>query len=204
MKKLRSLLLIGLAVAMVCSLAACSGTSDQDTASEHVSDTVSVTSEGATESNSQVPETSSEAASEPAYSEAPDKTVSAGGSSSGSSASKSTGTGNQKKTSDKKKETTTRKETNTKKETTTKKETPAINPSEIQSEINAYIASKGWEVNSSLTPSNAGWSDRISINGDLSTKEYIIENLKWLVDEFPPSFGKYCYFDGKYFYVLYD
>lgn len=201
MKKIRSLLLIGLAVAMVCSLAACSGTSDQDTASENVSDTVSVTSEEATESNSQVPETSSETASEPASSEAPDKTASAGGSSSGSSASKSTGTGNQKKTSDKKKETTTKKETATKKETTTKKETPAINPSEIQSEINAYIASKGWEVNSSLTPSNAGFNGAISMN---QSKEKLIADLKYDVDEFPPSFGKYCYFDGTYFYILYD
>lgn len=108
-----------------------------------------------------------------------------------------------KKQATTKKQTTTKKKTTTKKQTATKKQ-ESINPAEIQREINNYIASKGWEVNSSLTPSNAGWSDKISINGDLSTKKYIIDNLKWLVDEFPPSFGKYCYFDGKYFYVLYD
>lgn len=81
------------------------------------------------------------------------------------------------------------------------KENEKIDASAIQKEINAYIASKGWEVNSSLTPSNAGWSRRISCNQSQSN---IIKSLKYDVDEFPPSFGKYCYFDGQYFYVLYD
>lgn len=76
-----------------------------------------------------------------------------------------------------------------------------INPAEIQSEINAYIASKGWEVNAALTPSNAGYNGPISIH---QSKSKIIADLKYDVDEFPPSFGKYCYFDGEFFYILYD
>lgn len=82
-------------------------------------------------------------------------------------------------------------------DTTTEK----IDPKKIQEEINKYIASKGWEVNSSLTPSTSGWSDKISIH---QSKRDIISSLKYYVDEFPPSFGKYCYYDGHYFYVLYD
>lgn len=87
--------------------------------------------------------------------------------------------------------------------TTTKPAEEKINPAEIQAEINAYIASKGWEVNSSLRPNNAGWSRRIS--GDQS-KQRIIQSLKYDVDEFPPSFGKYCYYDKaeNVFYILYD
>lgn len=87
--------------------------------------------------------------------------------------------------------------------TTTKPAEEKINPAEIQAEINAYIASKGWEVNSSLTPQNAGWNGAISAN---QPKSKLIADLKYDVDEFPPSFGKYCYYDAKAeeFYILYD
>lgn len=85
--------------------------------------------------------------------------------------------------------------------TTTKPAEEKINPAEIQSEINAYIASKGWEVNSSLTPQSAGWSNRYSISYG---KSELISRLKEEVNytEDIASFMMYCYYDGSGFFTI--
>ena len=116
-----------------------------------------------------------------------------------------------KKESTTKKETTTQKQTTTKQETTTKKETTTqknVTAKEVQDQVNAYIKSKGFIFDPSLTPSTAGWYGQISRIQDALNDGSTLRNCKGYVDilltETDPSrTAAYCYYDSEAFYVLY-
>lgn len=102
------------------------------------------------------------------------------------------------------KKTTTKKQTTTKKKTTTKKNVTAA---EVQSQVNAYIRSKGYTVDTSLRPNNSGWSGEISgLQEDLNNGD-TLRNCKGYVDieiaNGYPGMALYCYYQGNDFYILY-
>lgn len=103
-----------------------------------------------------------------------------------------------------KKQTTTKKVTTTKKKTTTKKNVTA---KEVQNQVNSYIRSKGYTVDSSLRPNNAGWSGQISDRQDSLNDGTTLKNCKGYVDiEIANGYSGmslYCYYDGNDFYILY-
>ncbi len=102
------------------------------------------------------------------------------------------------------KKTTTKKQTTTKKKTTTKKNVTAA---EVQSQVNAYIRSKGYTVDNSLNSGNSGWSGRISTRQDSLNDGTTLKNCKGYVDieiaNGYPGMALYCYYDGSYLYICY-
>lgn len=106
-----------------------------------------------------------------------------------------------------KKTTTTKKATTTQKATTTKKTTTVKNvtPSEICSQANAYIRSKGKNVDTSLRPNASSWRGQITNRQDHMNEGKSLKLCKEYVD-LAISEGAvdlYCYYDGSAFYILY-
>ena len=103
-----------------------------------------------------------------------------------------------------KKQTTTKKVTTTKKKTTTKKNVTA---KEVQNQVNSYIRSKGYTVDSSLRPNNAGWSGQISKTQDALNNGRMLQLCKEYVEiEISNGYSGmslYCYYDDTSFYILY-
>lgn len=119
--------------------------------------------------------------------------------------------------------TTTKKETTKKPETTTQKKTTTttnaftttttsknVSPAEVQKQVNAYIKSKGIAVDSSMTPSNASWTNRISRTQNDLNSGYSLEHCRDHVDWVIKMCGgadtilsMYCYVGSDYFYILY-
>lgn len=103
-----------------------------------------------------------------------------------------------------KKQTTTKKVTTTKKKTTTKKNVTA---KEVQNQVNSYIRSKGYTVDSSLRPNNAGWSGQISKTQDALNNGRTLQLCKEYVEiEISNGYSGmslYCYYDDTSFYILY-
>lgn len=94
--------------------------------------------------------------------------------------------------------------------TTTKATTTVKNVSakDVQAQVNSYIRSKGITVDSSLNPSNSGWSGRISATRQDSLNDGTsLRNCKSYVDSEIASMGTdislYCYYDGTFFYICY-
>lgn len=111
-----------------------------------------------------------------------------------------------KVTTTKKKSTTAKKKVTTKKKTTTtKKSTKNVTPSEICSQANAYIRSKGKNVDTSLRPNASSWrgqiSDRQDVMNDGTALRLCKEYADLAISE--DAVRLYCYYDGNDFYILY-
>jgi cytoskeletal protein RodZ len=112
-----------------------------------------------------------------------------------------------------KKVTTTQKQTTTKKVTTTAKATTTVKnvtPQEVQAQVNSYIKSKGVKVDSSLTPSTAGWPVPTSALQKYLNDGTSLRNSKGDVDIIISEVGvqntyMYCYYSSseECFYILY-
>lgn len=113
-------------------------------------------------------------------------------------------TAKQRTKSTTKKQTTTKKVTTTKKKTTTKKNLTA---KEVQNQVNSYIRSKGYTVDSSLRPNNAGWSGKIAGEQEDLNNGYTLRTCKDYVDnEISNGYSGmtlYCYYNNADFYILY-
>lgn len=110
-------------------------------------------------------------------------------------------------TTTKKKVTTTKKKVTTtkKKVTTTKKSTKNVTPSEICSKTNAYIRSKGGNIDTSLRPNSSSWDGQITSRQDFMNDGTVLDSCKWYAD-LAISEGAvrlYCYYDGDAFYILF-
>lgn len=115
-------------------------------------------------------------------------------------------TSSQKKvTTTKKKATTAKKKVTTKKKTTTtKKSTKNVTPSEICSKTNAYIRSKGGNIDTSLRPNASSWDGQITNRQDFMNDGTVLDSCKWYADLAlkEGAVDLYCYYDGSAFYIL--
>lgn len=119
-----------------------------------------------------------------------------------------------------KKQQTAPKQTTTKaapKQTTTQKPQTTVKnvtPQEVQKKANEYIKSKGVKLDSSLTPSNAGWNTIIYRTQDELNSGVGLNRCKSQIDCIISELGTdnlylYCYYDGvsgsgsHTFYILY-
>lgn len=116
-------------------------------------------------------------------------------------------------------QTTTKKVTTTKKQTTTQKQTTTTKPTttvknvsakDVQAQVNSYIKSKGVKVDSSLTPSTAGWPVPTSALQKYLNDGTSLRNSKGDVDIIISEVGvqntyMYCYYSSseECFYILY-
>lgn len=112
------------------------------------------------------------------------------------------------------KQTTTKaapKQTTTQKPQTTVKN---ISAKDVQAQVNSYIKSKGVNLDSSLTPKNAGWYPPVSAYQSELNSGWALKDCKGWVDELINQLGTdnlylYCYYDGvsgsdsHTFYILY-
>ena len=83
-----------------------------------------------------------------------------------------------------------------------------VTPKEIQDEVNAYIKSKGFILDPTLTPSTAGWDGQISRQQKYLNDGTTLKSCKFQVDSIaqeldPSRVAAYCYYDSDSFYVLY-
>ncbi len=109
---------------------------------------------------------------------------------------------------------TTERPTTTEPETEPETEPPTeaptvknVSASEVQAQVNSYIRSKGYTVDNSLRPNNAGWSGQIAGNQERLNNGNTLNNCKGYVDiEIANGYNGmtlYCYVDGTDFYILY-
>ncbi|MDE5985377.1 MAG: hypothetical protein K2H13_09005 [Eubacterium sp.] len=82
-----------------------------------------------------------------------------------------------------------------------------VSASEVQAQVNSYIRSKGYTVDSSLRPDNAGWSGKISRTQEALNNGRTLQLCKEYVDiEISNGYDGmtlYCYYDNSSFYILY-
>ena len=188
MKK-RIYALIGLIVAFVMVLTACSAGKDNEAANgtTEVKETVSAVSKESTSELTTV-ESTTEATTEVTTTKKPVTTT------------------KKAVTTTKKAVTTTKKKvTTTKKATTTKKN---VTPQEVQKQVNAYIKSKGIKIDTSMTSKNASWRTQISRTQDKLNSGRTLNHCKEWVDYHLDEYNykidaMYCYYDSNSFYILY-
>ena len=109
-------------------------------------------------------------------------------------------------TTTKKKATTAKKKITTKKKTTTtKKSTKNVTPSEICSKTNAYIRSKGGNIDTSLRPNASSWDGQIDDAQDFMNSGSCLRTCKEYADLAlrEGAVRLYCYYDGDAFYILF-
>lgn len=201
--RLKKIVLVFAAMIIVAgSFAACSGkTGNEATAVNDTTVTFDATVE--TDTNTSASETT---ATKESTTEKVHKTTA-------STTKKKTATTAKKSTSSQKKVTTTKKKSTTakkknttakKKTTTTKKSTKNVTPSEICSKTNAYIRSKGGNIDTSLRPNASSWdgqiTDRKEHMNDGTTLRLCKEYVDLAISE--GAVDLYCYYDGSAFYIL--
>lgn len=201
--RLKKIVLVFAAMIIVAgSFAACSGKTDKETTT--VNDTeVTIDSTIDTDTNTSATETT--AIKESTAEKVHKTTASTTKKKTATTAKKST-TSQKKVTTTKKKTTTTKKDvTNKKKTTTTKKSTKNVTPSEICSKTNAYIRSKGGNIDTSLRPNASSWdgqiTDRKEHMNDGTTLRLCKEYADLAISE--GAVRLYCYYDGDAFYILF-
>lgn len=194
MKK-KLLAVIGIITITAAMLAGCSSKNvdvDADASTEPVSQTVSVSdttkpAENTTVAESTTAETTTKKEVAKTTTKAAVKTTAA-----------------QKTTA---KQTTTSTTAATTKATTTTVKN--VSAKDVQVQVNAYIKSKGITVDSSLNPSNSGWSGAISAMQKQLNDGMSLKSCKNYVDMEIASMGTnislYCYHDSsdEFFYICY-
>lgn len=82
-----------------------------------------------------------------------------------------------------------------------------VSAKEVQAQVNAYIKSKGVTVDSSLNPSNSGWSGEIAGEQVDLNNGYSLRTCKAYVDGEIADWGTditmYCYYSNETFYICY-
>lgn len=200
--RLKRIVLVFAAMIIVAgSFAACSEKTIKETTA--VNDTtVTIDSTIEAETNTSASETT--AINESTTEKVHKTTASATKNKAATTAKKST-TSQKKVTTTKKKSTTAKKKVTTKKKTTTtKKSTKNVTPSEICSKTNAYIRSKGGNIDTSLRPNASSWdgqiTDRKEHMNDGTTLRLCKEYVDLAISE--GAVDLYCYYDGSAFYIL--
>lgn len=200
--RLKRIVLVFAAMIIVAgSFAACSGKTDKETTA--VNDTT-VTVDSTTETDTNTSEDKTTAINGSTTEKVHKTTASATKKKAATTAKKSTTT-QKKVTTTKKKSTTAKKKVTTKKKTTTtKKSTKNVTPSEICSKTNAYIRSKGGNIDTSLRPNASSWdgqiTDRKEHMNDGTTLRLCKEYVDLAISE--GAVDLYCYYDGSAFYIL--
>lgn len=178
------------------SFAACSGKTDKETTTEN--DTT-VTIDSTIETDTNTSEDKTTAINESTTEKVHKTTASTTKMKAATTAKKST-TSQKKVTTTKKKTTTAKKKT-----TTTKKSIKNVTPSEICSKTNAYIRSKGGNIDTSLRPNASSWdgqiTDRKEHMNDGTTLRLCKEYADLAISE--GAVRLYCYYDGDAFYILF-
>lgn len=201
--RLKKIVLVFAAMIIVAgSFAACSGKTGKETMA--VNDTT-VTIDSTIETDTNTSEDKTTAINESTTEKVHKTTASTTIKKAATTAKKST-TSQKKVTTTKKKSTTAKKKVTTKKKTTTtKKSTKNVTPSEICSQANAYIRSKGKNVDTSLRPNTSSWRGQIgnrqsSMNSG-TTLRLCKEYTDLAISE--DAVRLYCYYDGDAFYILF-
>lgn len=92
---------------------------------------------------------------------------------------------------------------------TTKATVKNVSAKDVQAQVNSYIRSKGITVDSSLDPSNSGWSGAISAMQKQLNDGTSLKSCKSYVDMEISSLGSnvslYCYYSAseEFFYICY-
>jgi len=88
---------------------------------------------------------------------------------------------------------------------TTKKSTKNVTPSEICSKTNAYIRSKGGNIDTSLRPNASSWDGQIDDAQDFMNSGSCLRTCKEYADLALREgvVRLYCYYDGDAFYILF-
>lgn len=199
--RLKRIVLVFAAMIIVAgSFAACSGKTDKETTT--VNDT-EVTIDSTIETDTNTSEDKTTAINESTTEKVHKTTASTTKKKTATTAKKST-TSQKKVTTTKKKSTTAKKKVTTKKKATTKKVTKNVTPSEICSKTNAYIKSKGGNIDTSLRPNASSWdgqiTDRKEHMNDGTTLRLCKEYVDLAISE--GAVDLYCYYDGSAFYIL--
>lgn len=173
--RLKRIVLVFAAMIIVAgSFAACSEKASKETTA--VNDTeVTIDSTIETDTNTSASETT--AISESTTEKVHKTTASTTKKKAATTAKKST-TSQKKVTTTKKKTTTAKKKVTTKKKTTTKKVTKNVTPSEICSKTNAYIRSKGGNIDTSLRPNASSWRGQIDDAQDFMNSGTCLKTCK--------------------------
>lgn len=183
------------------SFAACSGKTDKETTTEN--DTT-VTIDSTIETDTNTSEDKTTAINESTTEKVHKTTASTTKMKAATTAKKST-TSQKKVTTTKKKATTAKKDVIAKKKTTTKKSSKNVTPSEICSKTNAYIRSKGGNIDTSLQTNASNWdgqiTDRKEHMNDGTTLRLCKEYADLAISE--GAVRLYCYYDGDAFYILF-
>lgn len=201
--RLKRIVLVFAAMIIVAgSFAACSGKTDKETTA--VNDTT-VTVDFTIETDTNTSEDKTTAINGSTTEKVHKTTASTTKKKAATTAKKSI-TSQKKVTTTKKKSTTAKKKVTTKKKTTTTKEsTKNVTPSEICSKTNAYIRSKGGNIDTSLRPNASSWdgqiTDRKEHMNDGTTLRLCKEYADLAISE--GAVRLYCYYDGDAFYILF-
>lgn len=200
--RLKKIVLVFAAMIIVAgSFAACSGKTDKETTA--VNDTtVTIDSTIDTDTNTSASETTAinESTTEKVH-----KTTATTTKKKAATTAKKSTTSQKKVTTTKKKSTTAKKKVTTKKKTTTtKKSTKNVTPSEICSKTNAYIRSKGGNIDTSLRPNASSWDGQIDDAQDFMNSGSCLRTCKEYADLAlrEGAVDLYCYYDGSAFYIL--
>lgn len=200
--RLKKIVLVFAAMIIVAgSFAACSGKTSKETMA--VNDTT-VTIDSTIETDTNTSEDKTTAINESITEKVHKTTASTTKMKAATTAKKST-TSQKKVTTTKKKSTTAKKKVTTKKKTTTtKKSTKNVTPSEICSKTNAYIRSKGGNIDTSLRPNASSWDGQIDDAQDFMNSGSCLRTCKEYADLAlrEGAVDLYCYYDGSAFYIL--
>lgn len=202
--RLKRIVLVFAAMIIVAgSFAACSGKTDKETTA--VNDTT-VTVDSTIETDTNTSEDKTTAINGSTTEKIHKTTASTTKKKAATTAKKST-TSHKKVTTTKKKTTTAKKKNTTakKKTTTTKKSTKNVTPSEICSKTNAYIRSKGGNIDTSLRPNASSWDGQIDDAQDFMNSGSCLRTCKEYADLAlrEGAVRLYCYYDGDAFYILF-
>lgn len=203
MRLKKVVLVFAVMIIVAGSFAACSGKTDKETTTEN--DTT-VTIDSTIETDTNTSEDKTTAINESTTEKVHKTTASTTKMKAATTAKKSTTS--QKKVTTTKKKTTTAKKKNTtakKKTTTTKKSIKNVTPSEICSKTNAYIRSKGGNIDTSLRPNASNWDGQITNRQDFMNDGTVLDSCKWYADLSlrEGAVRLYCYYDGDAFYILF-
>lgn len=200
--RLKKIVLVFAAMIIVAgSFAACSGKTDKETTA--VNDTT-VTIDSTIDTDTNTSEDKTTAINESTTEKVHKTTASTTKKKAATTTKKSTSS-QKKVTTTKKKSTTAKKKVTAKKETTkTKKSTKNVTPSEICSKTNAYIRSKGGNIDTSLRPNASSWDGQITNRQDFMNDGTVLDSCKWYADLAlkEGAVDLYCYYDGSAFYIL--
>ena len=184
------------------SFAACSGKTDKETTTENDT-TVTIDSTIEKDTNTSASETT---AIKESTTEKVHKTTASTTKKKVATTAKKSTSSQKKVTTTKKKATTAKKKITTKKKTTTtKKSTKNVTPSEICSKTNAYIRSKGGNIDTSLRPNASSWDGQIDDAQDFMNSGSCLRTCKEYADLAlrEGAVRLYCYYDGDAFYILF-